>query len=204
MRKLIAIIIIASFAIASPALAQSTNTNTSSSSSGASSGSTANIYTKSKGSKIPKGVGNAVAPGLIAGGLTCQGSVSGGIGGQGFAVAFGATKMDKDCNTRENAKVIYMMGYKSAGVEVMCNIAEVREAMALTGTPCMRDRVARVRYQQNTTVTKKRSLFGNKTASANFSYTTNTAYGYSGKVKIKKLKQRVFDTSPQDRKDSGR
>lgn len=93
-----------------------------------------------RGSKIPRGVGAAVAPGLTAGGLTCQGSASAAVGGQGFGIAFGMTRMDRDCNSRENAKTIYLMGFRGAGMETMCDIPQVRAAMARAGTPCSADR----------------------------------------------------------------
>ena len=50
------------------------------------------------------------------------------------------TKMDRDCNIRENAKMIGLMGEMGAAREVMCNVREVREAFAAVGRPCIRDR----------------------------------------------------------------
>jgi hypothetical protein len=128
---------------AQPVLAQtavSGSSSNSTSGSSSQSGAGAQSIVISKGSKIPRGVGAAVAPGLTAGGLTCQGSASAAVGGQGFGIAFGMTRMDRDCNSRENAKTIYLMGFRGAGTETMCDIPQVRAAMARAGTPCAADR----------------------------------------------------------------
>jgi hypothetical protein len=92
-----------------------------------------------KNSRGYRQVGAAIAPGLIAGGITCQGSSSIGAGGPGWGFAFGSTKLDRDCNTRENAKMIALMGERDAAREVMCNVPEVRAAMARVGRPCIGD-----------------------------------------------------------------
>lgn len=92
-----------------------------------------------KNSRGYRQVGTAIAPGLIAGGITCQGSASIGAGGPGWGFAFGSTKLDRDCNTRENAKMIALMGERDAAREVMCNVPEVRAAMARVGRPCIGD-----------------------------------------------------------------
>lgn len=115
---------------------------------GASSGSESNSASQAgsissvniKNSRGYRQVGAAIAPGLIAGGITCQGSSSIGAGGPGWGFAFGSTKLDRDCNTRENAKMIALMGERDAAREVMCNVPEVRAAMARVGRPCIGDR----------------------------------------------------------------
>lgn len=126
--------------LATPALAQQAGSN-SNSNSGAMSSSGVNI----RYGNGHKGTGAAIAPGLIASGLSCQGSVSTGAGGAGWGFAFGITKMDRDCNTRENAKIVGLTGDVPASKEVMCTIREVRDAYAMVGRPCLRDRIARTR-----------------------------------------------------------
>lgn len=79
------------------------------------------------GGKNYRQVGAAIAPGLAVGAYSCSGSVSAGVGGSGFGVAFGSTVMDRDCNTRENAKVAQAFGMDVAR-RVLCNIKEIREA----------------------------------------------------------------------------
>lgn len=117
------------------AFAQSA-TGTSNSNSGAMSQSGVNI----KYGNGHKQVGAAIAPGLIASGLSCQGSASVGAGGGGWGMAFGTTVMDRNCDTRENAKIVGLLGDSSASKEVMCNIKEVRNAYAAVGRPCLIDR----------------------------------------------------------------
>jgi hypothetical protein len=106
-------------------------------------------------------VGTAIAPGLIAGGITCQGSASIGAGGPGWGFAFGSTKLDRDCNTRENAKMIALMGERDVAREVMCNVPEVRAAMARVGRPCAGDaRVAARNGKRSPYRATSEGLFG--------------------------------------------
>lgn len=121
--------------LAVPAFAQQAGSN-SNSNSGAMSQSGVNI----RYGNGHKQVGAAIAPGLAVGGITCQGSVSAGAGGSGWGLAFGMTKMDRDCNLRENARIVGLMGEVPAAREIMCNVPEVRRAFATVGRPCAVDR----------------------------------------------------------------
>ena len=80
-----------------------------------------------------KGTGAAIAPGLIASGLSCSGSVSAGGGWMGGGFSLGFTRKDKDCDTRENAKIIAIMREGNTAFEMMCAIPEVREADRRSG-----------------------------------------------------------------------
>lgn len=75
-------------------------------------------------------------PGLAASGNACLGSVSGGVSGAGFGFVFGTTTEDKQCNLRENAKVLRSFGQKRAAVEILCKNTEMAEALAVGGYRC--------------------------------------------------------------------
>ena len=127
---------------ATAAQAQNIGVGSSSSSesySNSNAGSTSSVTIKN--SRGYRQTGTAIAPGLIAGGITCQGSASVGAGGPGWGFSFGSTKMDSDCNTRENAKMVALMGERDAAREVMCGIEEVRAAFKRVGRPCIVDGV---------------------------------------------------------------
>lgn len=140
MNKSLIIAAMMAVTLAYPAAAQTVNV-------GANSGSESNSASQAgsvssvniKNGRGYRSTGAAIAPGLIAGGITCQGSASIGAGGPGWGFAFGSTKLDRDCNTRENAKMIALMGERDAAREVMCNVPEVRAAMARVGRPCIGD-----------------------------------------------------------------
>jgi hypothetical protein len=118
--------------MASPAFAGSRShaTANSGSSSGAYSNSGSYININSRGYR---GTGTAIPPGLVASGLSCSGSVSAGAGFMGGALSFGFTHKDKDCDTRENAKMVGLLHEMNVAYEMMCGIDEVREADARSG-----------------------------------------------------------------------
>lgn len=121
---------IMSMAIALPAYAGSkANSNSQS-------GAQAIAVAGGSGGKSYRGTGAAIGPGLVASGLSCSGSASVGLGGSGWGLSFGSTRMDRNCDIRENTKVISIMGDPAAGKQLMCNIPEVREAYAAVGRPC--------------------------------------------------------------------
>lgn len=83
---------------------------------------------------------SAIAPGLFASGLSCSGSAAAGGAGGGWGFSLGITKEDKDCNTRENAKtVLGLTGDRDATKEVLCDVAQMRNAFRRVGRPCIAD-----------------------------------------------------------------
>lgn len=83
---------------------------------------------------------SAIAPGVFASGLSCSGSATAGGAGGGWGFSFGITKEDKDCNTRENAKtVLGLTGDRDATKEVLCDVAQMRNAFRRVGRPCIAD-----------------------------------------------------------------
>ena len=116
--------------MASPSFAGSRNNANSHSSSNAYSNSGSNIRISSRGGK---GVGAAIPPGLIASGLSCSGSTSVGGGWLGGGIALGFTHKDRDCDTRENAKMVGLMHEMNVAYEIMCGIDEVRKADRAVG-----------------------------------------------------------------------
>lgn len=64
--------------------------------------------------------GVAVAPGLTAGGSqVCLGSFSIGLSGPMAGIAFGKTVLDKGCEDRQNAILLFNMGYKAEALELL-------------------------------------------------------------------------------------
>jgi hypothetical protein len=120
----------ASAIMASPAYAGSRSNANANSGSSAYSNSGSNININSRGYR---GTGTAIPPGLVASGLSCSGSASVGAGWMGGGFSFGLTKKDKDCDTRENAKMVGLMHEMNVAYEMMCGIDEVREADARIG-----------------------------------------------------------------------
>lgn len=84
---------------------------------------------------------SAIAPGLIAGGLSCSGSASIGGSGAGWGLSLGITKEDAACNAREDAKYIHgVTGDQLAAKERLCEQPKIRQAFARAGRPCYGDR----------------------------------------------------------------
>lgn len=124
-----------------PSFAGSHSQANSSSNSGASSGSYAGVSVTNNSATKLRTVGTAVAPGLIAGGLSCAGSASVAGGFMGGAFALGTTLMDKDCNTRENAKMLGVLGDRAMTMEILCDSPQIRAADArLGGGRCSQNR----------------------------------------------------------------
>ncbi len=123
--------------IATAAFAGDTTTSGSQSQAGAYSG--VNIKNGNGYKQAP----SAIAPGLIAGGLSCSGSASVGGSGGGWGLSFGITKEDAACNAREDAKYIHgVTGSQAAAKERLCEQKKIREAFARAGQPCAGDGVA--------------------------------------------------------------
>lgn len=64
--------------------------------------------------------GVAVAPGLAAGGSqVCLGSFSVGLSGPMAGVAFGKTVVDRGCERRQNAILLWNMGYRAEALHLL-------------------------------------------------------------------------------------
>lgn len=115
---------VAALLIAVPVYAGDRNDNSAGALSQSGSSSSVNI----NGGKSYRGVGAAIAPGLAVGAYSCSGSVSAGVGGSGFGIAFGSTVMDRDCNKRENAKLADVAFGRATARRVLCGIRDIAEA----------------------------------------------------------------------------
>jgi hypothetical protein len=79
-----------------------------------------------------------VAPGM-AGlvGTVCSTSVTGSAaGGSFFAIGFGTTTIDHQCEVRESAKVLVAMGYSNVAFALMCGNEGVSQAANEVGISC--------------------------------------------------------------------
>lgn len=83
-----------------------------------------------EGTKFDRYAPPVAAPGLTAAGTgVCLGSVSIGLSGPMAGASFGITKVDKGCEQRSAAALLYQMGYKDAAVRLLMKNDDVREAM---------------------------------------------------------------------------
>lgn len=73
----------------------------------------------------------------------CLVGLSGGVAVAGFGASIGAGVEDRDCTRRANAQQLVAMGEREAAREVLCGSAEVRQAFARIGRPCVADQPAR-------------------------------------------------------------
>jgi len=74
----------------------------------------------------------AYAPGLTSAGTgVCLGSMSIGASGPMAGLSFGITKVDKGCERRSGAALLYQMGYSEAAIKLLSNDPEIREALGL-------------------------------------------------------------------------
>lgn len=81
-------------------------------------------------------VSTAYAAPLTAADDTCMGSSSVGAQAVGFGISAGSTWHDEDCVRRKDSRELRLMGYTKAGVALMCQNEQVRQAMEDAGTPC--------------------------------------------------------------------
>ena len=73
------------------------------------------------------------APGLTSAGTgVCLGSVSIGLSGPMAGASFGITKVDKGCELRSNAALLYQFGYRDAAIRLLMKNDDVRDAMGGT------------------------------------------------------------------------
>jgi hypothetical protein len=84
------------------------------------------------------GGSNEVFPPDLAGlvGTNCSQSATMSGAGSLFALAFGATYTDADCNRRETAKYLADFGYKSVAFALLCQNSGVPEAARAVGVKC--------------------------------------------------------------------
>lgn len=72
------------------------------------------------------------APALTSAGTgVCLGSVSIGLSGPMAGASFGITKVDRGCERRSGAALLYQMGYKDAAIRLLSNDDEIREALGI-------------------------------------------------------------------------
>jgi hypothetical protein len=101
----------------------------------ASSGGTSNVNFRSR-----RNAPSVIAPGLAAAGIeSCLGSASIGGSGPGFGLTIASTTTDKGCNLRLFSRTLYSLGHRRAATQILCNDAQVAEALGvevLLRRPC--------------------------------------------------------------------
>lgn len=79
---------------------------------------------------------SVAAPALTAAGTgVCLGSVSFGLSGPMAGASFGITKVDKGCEQRSAAALLYQMGYKDAAVRLLMKNEDVKDALGADAPP---------------------------------------------------------------------
>lgn len=101
-------------------------------------------------------VSGAFAPNIVATD-DCSGSISAGAQGQFFGLSLGGTRVNKGCETRENAKVVAsLLGDKEATISVLCTNPSLKEAFSNTNTiSCPKKRV-KVKFNTTKNTTNQR------------------------------------------------
>lgn len=83
-----------------------------------------------------KNTPSMMGPNLTTSNDTCMGSSSGAISAPGIGVALGSTWTDTNCVRLKNARELWNMGMRAASVAMLCNDAEIRSALEVTGYKC--------------------------------------------------------------------
>lgn len=86
-----------------------------------------------EGTSFDRMAPTVVAPSLTAAGTgVCLGSVSFGLSGPMAGASFGITKVDKGCEQRSGAALLYNMGYQKAALRVLAG-ESIQDALAAEG-----------------------------------------------------------------------
>lgn len=121
------------------AQAQSSLNDQTSSQSGSQSGSlagaNASFYGGSSTYVNPQETPAPTAPAFVTA-SPCMGVMSGAGTSPVVGIALGMSYKDKECESRANASALNSLGDRAAAFQVMCQIDQVKSAMAAAGTPC--------------------------------------------------------------------
>jgi hypothetical protein len=82
-------------------------------------------------------VATAYAAPLVSSNGTCMGSSSAGGQGAALGLSFGTTWTDTNCDIRYDAEALRAAGMVDAARARLCQKAEIKDAMAAAGTPCV-------------------------------------------------------------------
>ena len=88
---------------------------------------------------------------LTTSGDTCMGSTSGSVVMAGFGLAGGSTYVDADCKRLKNSRELWNMGMKAASLALMCNDADNRAALEITGYECSQTTAAKAKVTAEVT-----------------------------------------------------
>ena len=105
---------------AAPVFAQETSTGTQSTNSN-STGTAAVNYAPNTYNYGPDMKPNTVIAPSINPTVSCAGVTSGGLAFGGIQIAGGSSRVDKDCQNMELAKMVYVMGDRDGALEIACN-----------------------------------------------------------------------------------
>lgn len=97
---------------------------------------------KVDGTSFERYAPGASAPALTSAGTgVCLGSVSVGLSGPMAGASFGITKVDKGCERRSGAALLYQMGFKQAAVHLLAMDDDVYEALVRAGNAQPKEKV---------------------------------------------------------------
>lgn len=92
--------------------------------------------TEISGTQTIRNVPSVSGPPLTTSNDTCMGSTSGSLNLAGLGIGGGSTWVDNNCKRLKNARELWNMGMKGAGMALMCKDPENREALESTGYVC--------------------------------------------------------------------
>ena len=96
----------------------------------------ANQKVEYSGTQTIKNVPSVSGPALTTSNDTCMGSTSGSVNIAGLGIGGGSTWTDTNCKRLKNARELWNMGMKGAGMALMCMDAENRDALTSSGYQC--------------------------------------------------------------------
>lgn len=88
------------------------------------------------GTQTIKNVPSVSGPNLTTSNDTCMGSTSGSVNIAGLGIGGGSTWTDNNCKRLKNSRELWNMGMKAAALALLCNDAENKEALEITGYVC--------------------------------------------------------------------
>ena len=88
------------------------------------------------GTQTIKNVPSVGGPALTTSNDTCMGSTSGSVNIAGLGIGGGSTWTDTNCKRLKNARELWNMGMKGAGMALMCMDSDNRDALTSSGYEC--------------------------------------------------------------------
>lgn len=86
-------------------------------------------------SGVPGAAAPPTAPSIVVA-SPCMGAVSGSGTSPMLGISLGMSYKDKECEARANAGALFALGQPAAAMQVLCQVDNIRHALAAAGKPC--------------------------------------------------------------------